>query len=725
MLFSGIILIVLNYILINFFSLNFYVALVLSSLYSLYVLYELESNDANHIKLKKNIKDSEKLLKKKPSVKVYLRFSALGVIAYVLLEPFYLYIPLPLLPLVINCLFIFLFKRWLGPIGTLLTSVCLISSVISFLLIELLNAMVFSFYSNIDLGRWLFCLDIIDIDLAFCSDKLALTASILVLFLTIFALYFGTEYMYRESFINRLLYLLNLFATSVVFLFFCYDYFLILLSWEFIGLFSLLLVNFYSTRVYTIKAALKTFVFSRISDMFMFLSFILTINIFNSTDLSSIFSEIPFVIFYFLWFGNNSIHAISLLTFCLVTSGAIKAAQFFFHVWLPDAMEAPTPASALIHSSTLVIAGVFLIIRFSILFEFTNDLNYYMAIVGSLTLSLGSITAVFQNDIKKLVAYSTISQIGYLVCGCGFGCYEEVLTYLIMHALNKAFLFVLVGYIVHFFDGNTDMRQMGGAYLYSFDVAALLLGAALNLSGLPYSAGFVSKEFLLFQSLRDDSLVIFVGSCWLVSFFFTPIYMFMPLFVVMFGPKKGTISSYNFAWNENSQYILIDSIYNFSIYKPRINLRGDLSYIDDIIDNRDKYYKKSHSFYFLFLMNRYVFTSITSKLTSVILFNFWLLFFFFGESFLSLIFNFSTLFDVITSSSFSTIKHHLFFFLTTYNLFLMNSVNLYIFFFTLSAFSYLILLNSSSFYRYFSINSFYVLTLNNFWVIAFVTLLII
>jgi NADH-quinone oxidoreductase subunit L len=176
-------------------------------------------------------------------------------------------------------------------------------------------------------------------------------------------------------------------------------------------------------------------------------------------------------------------------------------------------MEAPTPASALIHSSTLVVAGVFLIIRFSILFEFTIFTNLYLALLGALTLAFASITATFQTDIKKLVAYSTISQIGYLVCGCGFCCYEEVLIYLFIHALNKAFLFVLVGYTVHFFSGNTDMRQMGGSYLYSFDLTVLLLGVCFNLAGLPYSTGFLGKEFLLFQILRDDLLSLFVRGC--------------------------------------------------------------------------------------------------------------------------------------------------------------------------------------------------------------------
>jgi NADH-quinone oxidoreductase subunit L len=147
-----------------------------------------------------------------------------------------------------------------------------------------------------------------------------------------FALHFGVEYMYREAFINRLLYLLNLFATSVIFLFFSYDYFLILFSWECIGLFSFLLVNFYSTRIYTLKAALKTFVFSRISDMFMFFSFMLVINNYSTTDLSLIFIQTPFLIFHYIFISNYSIHFLTIFSFSLVTSGVIKAAQFFSHV---------------------------------------------------------------------------------------------------------------------------------------------------------------------------------------------------------------------------------------------------------------------------------------------------------------------------------------------------------------------------------------------------------
>ena len=577
--------------------------------------------------------------------------------------------------LIAHCLFIFLFKRWLGPVGTFYASLMSFSFVLFFSLSELYQILLHGNYTFVDFGRWFFCLDLIDSHLVFCIDSLSLVSSALVLTLTMFALYFGVEYMYREAFINRLLYLLNLFATSVVFLFYCYDYFLILFAWECIGLFSFLLVNFYSTRIYTIKAALKTFVFSRISDMFMFFSFLLTINTFNTTDLSLIFIQTPFLAFHYIFFGDTAVHFITLFSFCLVTSGGIKAAQFFFHVWLPDAMEAPTPASALIHSSTLVVAGVFLVIRFSILFEFTVFTNYYLVLLGALTLSFGAITATFQNDIKKLVAYSTISQIGYLVCGCGFCCYEEVLIYLIIHALNKAFLFVLVGYTVHFFSGNTDMRQMGGAYLYSFDIAALLFGVCFNLAGLPYSAGFLGKEFLLFQVLRDDFISLFVRGCWLVSFFFTPIYMFFLVFLVMFGPKKGSIVAYSSAWD-----------FNFLKHSQAIT-----QYLNTVT-----FAGLNHS-----LKYRFHFTTVTSRSTSYFLFSFWLFFFFYGETLLLVVFNYSTPIDTITSSSFFTIKQHIIFFLTTTSSQLTSHINFYIYFLTSCAFMYLINLNYSYNYNYF------------------------
>ncbi len=527
-----------------------------------------------------------------------------------------------------------------------------------------------------DFGRWFFCLDLVDSHLVFCADNLASVCAMLVVTLTAFALYFGVEYMSRDPFINRLLYLLNMFATSVTFLFFCGDLFLIMFFWECIGLFSLMLVNFYSTRVYTIKAALKTFVFSRISDMFLFLAFMLAVVVLNTTDLSIMFLQAPIISFHYMGSGKLTTHFLTAFTYCIVVSGTIKSAQFLAHVWLPDAMEAPTPASALIHSSTLVIAGVFLVIRFAVFFEFTTSTNLFLALLGGVTLAFSSVTAVFQNDIKKLVAYSTISQIGYLVCGCGFLCYEEVLLYLSTHALNKAFLFVLVGYIVHFFAGNTDMRQMGGLFPYSFDIAVLFFGVCFNLSGLPFSAGFLGKEFLLYHVLRHDIPATYIRGCWLVSFFFTPIYMFILVYVVLFGPKKGNLASYSAYWgflfSRNNQLVV-----NAEKQKQGIKLFGNN------------------------LMHGFQFTPVTSRLTTIVLFSFWTFFFCCGESFMLILFNYQTLTDLIPSCFFTQSKTHSVF-QTTFiaSTKLSNLIMVLIIFFTTCSFIYLSSLSHFSHYKY-------------------------
>lgn len=595
-----------------------------------------------------------------------------------------------------HCVFIFLFKKWLGPIGTFYASVFTLVLTLLFNLNELYLILSNGNYYYIDFGRWFFCLDLIDSHLVFCVDTLALVGSTLVLTLTIFALYFGTEYMYREAFINRLLYLLNMFATSVVCLFFSFDFFLVIFSWECIGLFSFLLVNFYSTRIYTVKAALKTFVFSRISDMFMFWSFLVSIVVFNTTDLSLLFLQIPFTVFYYIHVGQYSYHLLTVFSVTLVLSGGIKAAQFFSHVWLPDAMEAPTPASALIHSSTLVIAGVFLIMRFSVLFEFVLFTNHILMLWGSITLAFGSITAIFQQDIKKLVAYSTISQIGYLVCGCGFGCYEEVLLYLIIHAMNKAFLFVLVGYTVHFFNGNTDMRQMGNAYLYSFDLTIFLFGACFNLAGLPYSAGFVGKEFLLFQVLKEDILSLWTRGCWLVSFFFTPIYMFILIFVVFFGPKKGTLPVY-------TSITSLDNLYEI-YFSSKMNLTRKFLLAFESNKQYDATYQQL--------------TYVTSRTTTFILLFFWIFFFYSGESLLLILLNYNTLIDSIISSNFTSTKNHNIFSLNTISTLLELNVNCFIWFFTTLSVYYLSTVTNQSNVNYVSKST----LIDKLWLVSLITL---
>lgn len=533
--------------------------------------------------------------------------------------------------MIINCISLFFFKHWLGPKGLFYLSILSTTFLIFFLFSDLYMLSTSGLYLYIDFGRWFFNLDLIDSHLVFIIDTLSLVSSLVVLVLSIFAQYFGLEYMYREAYINRLLYLLNFFSTSVIFLFFVFDFFLILIVWELIGLFSLLLVNFYATRIYTLKAALKTFIFSRFSDLFIFVHFLLIILVFNTSDLSILFIQIPFFIFYNIYILGFGFNIITILAVFLVFACSVKAAQFCVHVWLPDAMEAPTPASALIHSSTLVIMGIFLIIRFNIIFEFSYIANLLMALLGSLTIAYGALVASFQNDIKKLVAFSTISQMGYLFCGCGFLCYNEVLFYLIIHAFNKAFLFIIVGYIVHFFSGNTDLRFMGSLSLFALDFLFISMFISFNLTGLPYTAGFISKEFLLFQTFRSDVICLVIRSFWFVSFFLTPFYMFWLNLNVFFYLKLN--SSYFY------KHLLLSC---YKQYAPTI------------------------------LLNVYL-CFVTSRVTVFVLFIFFVIVSLFSEFILLFILNFITVSDICNISSWTTFSW--FFFDMT---FIFNEMSSYI-----------------------------------------------
>lgn len=552
------------------------------------------------------------------------------------ISDFFLIVPLFLIS---NCFILFLYKKFIGPKGLFYLSIITSSLSIILLIIEVLSNIYFNSYFFIDLGYFIYIKDIIESKFLFCIDPLGASTSALVILLTMFAQFFGVEYMAREAFLDRLLILLNMFASSVVMLFLSYDFLLILISWELIGLFSFLLVNFYSQRIYTVKAALKTFIFSRISDMFIFTAFIITLLVFSTTDLSILFVKIPFYSCHMLFIGNIGFHLLTVLSLCIAIAGCIKGAQLFSHVWLPDAMEAPTPASALIHSSTLVVMGVFTIIRFSVLFEFCPFTNYLLSLWGSCTIAFGAVVGFFQNDIKKLVAYSTISQMGYLVCGCGFTAYEEVIFYLMVHAVNKAFLFVIVGYTVHYFNSNTDLRQMSTIYLYSLDISIFFLLTCFNLMGLPYTAGFYSKEFLLFQVLRFDVLGLVVRSMWFISFIFTPLYMLKLVISVSFDFKKSILDFY------------------------KVNLPNQIFWVDYLLCN-------------LKIVNiiKYQISCITSKTTSIVLFTFWILFMFFGEHILLIIFNFNGSGNFINSNFFLSYKNHFSFSSVNLNSFLAECI---------------------------------------------------
>jgi NADH:ubiquinone oxidoreductase subunit 5 (subunit L)/multisubunit Na+/H+ antiporter MnhA subunit len=169
-------------------------------------------------------------------------------------------------------------------------------------------------------------------------------------------------------------------------------------------------------------------------------------------------------------------------------------------------MEAPTPASALIHSSTLVVMGIFMLLRLNNLFLFCTALCNFLSCIGAITIAYGAIFSILTSDLKKAVAYSTISQIGYLICGCGFLAIKETLYYLIIHAVCKALLFVMVGYLVHFFGGTTSLRKMGGIYFTAPFISICMFILCISLAGAPYTVGYLAKDFLILHFFNTKTI---------------------------------------------------------------------------------------------------------------------------------------------------------------------------------------------------------------------------
>ena len=309
------------------------------------------------------------------------------------------------------------------------------------------------------------------------------------------------------------------------------------LGWEGVGLASYLLINFWFTRLAANQSAIKALVVNRVGDFGLSIGIFAIFYLFNSVDYLTIFSLAPFFqsyCFSFLGLHINSLAFIGLLLFV----GAVgKSAQLGLHTWLPDAMEGPTPVSALIHAATMVTAGVFLMIRFSPLIEYSSTVLKTLVIFGSLTTFFAAMTGVFQNDLKRVIAYSTCSQLGYMIFACGLSCYNVSMFHLSNHAFFKALLFLSAGSVIHALSDEQDMRKMGSLAKFLPVTYSLMLIGSLALAGFPFLAGFYSKDFILelsqtsTNSNLNNSLTAI--SCWLgsLSVLFTAFYSFRLLYL--------------------------------------------------------------------------------------------------------------------------------------------------------------------------------------------------
>jgi len=342
---------------------------------------------------------------------------------------------------------------------------------------------------------------------------------------------YSIGYMHSEEGYGRYFAYLNLFTFAMLTLVLADNFLLMFVGWEGVGLCSYLLIGFWYDKPSAANAGRKAFVVNRIGDFGFLLAMMLIFSLFGTLRFDSIFHQAPLA----LTFGGGMATTITLLLFLGATG---KSAQIPLYIWLPDAMEGPTPVSALIHAATMVTAGVYMVARCHVLFLLAPVSLAVVAVIGALTAIFAASIGLVQNDIKRVLAYSTVSQLGYMFLGCGVGAFAAGIFHLMTHAFFKALLFLGSGSVIHALSGEQDIRKMGGiAKKVPLTYATFLVGA-LAIAGFPGLAGFFSKDEILwktFCSSQGSNLLWLFGA---LAALFTAFYMFRLLFLVFHGKSR-------------------------------------------------------------------------------------------------------------------------------------------------------------------------------------------
>lgn len=403
-----------------------------------------------------------------------------------------------------------LFGRTLGK-GTGIATTVLTGTSFSVSLLALLHNIETGSTYIVSLTDWLRINEVL-IEWSFRFDTLTCVMLVVVTFISTLVHLYSTEYMEYDPHFPRFMSYLSLFTFFMIILVTGNNFLQMFIGWEGVGISSYLLINFWFTRIQANKAAIKAMLVNRVGDFFLLLAMFLIYLQFSSLDYDVVFTLVPYSLdaqsltfflnndfleslFKFDYFINYT--TIDFICLFLFLGAMGKSAQLGLHTWLPDAMEGPTPVSALIHAATMVTAGVFLIIRCSYIFEHSQAILFFVTLIGCLTAFFAATTGLFQNDMKKVIAYSTCSQLGYMVFACGLSSYEVGIFHLSNHAFFKALLFLGAGSVIHAMADEQDMRKMGGLKnLLPFTYAVMLIGS-LALIGFPFLAGFYSKDIIL------------------------------------------------------------------------------------------------------------------------------------------------------------------------------------------------------------------------------------
>ena len=345
--------------------------------------------------------------------------------------------------------------------------------------------------------------------------------------------FYSIAYMKDDSSYNRFFIYTNFFTFSMLLIVLSNNFFQLFIGWELVGLSSYLLIGFWLKKDTAINANYKAFIVNRVGDVGLLLGLCLIFLIYGSTDYNEIFNLKYSIFSDQLNIFGYSFNTLSAVCFLLFIGAMAKSAQIPLHFWLPDSMEGPTPISALIHAATMVTAGIYMVARLSPLYELTDDVLLFILYVGSLTAFLLGLVALVQNDIKRIIAYSTISQLGYMTAALGASLYSLAMFHLITHAFFKALLFLCAGSIIIKCHHEQDIRKIGGLRKYMPITYLAFLYASLSLIGFPLTSGFYSKETIIDAIGYYGHTVPYI--LLLLSIFTTTLYTSKIFFKVFFG----------------------------------------------------------------------------------------------------------------------------------------------------------------------------------------------
>ena len=369
------------------------------------------------------------------------------------------------------------------------------------------------------------------LDLSILVDPLSVFMFLIVTGVGFVIHIYSIGYMHDDPEYARFFSYLNLFIFSMLVLVAAADFFFLIVGWALVGLASYLLIGFYKEKTSAVLAARKAFVMNVIGDVGMVIAAFVIFESFGTLNFIEVFAAAP---------GTFRVNddQILLITLLLLVGAFAKSAQLPLHTWLPDAMEGPTPVSALIHAATMVTAGVYLIARCHVLYELAPFTMYLIAAIGVLTAIFAGTMGMLQYDIKRVIAYSTMSQLGYMFLAMGIGVYSLGMFHLMTHAFFKALLFLAAGSVIHAMDGEQDIRKMGGLRKVMPLTHGTFLIGALALAGFPLTSGYFSKEAIILSSYHEDMGNFIFWAIALITAGMTAFYIFRVYFSTFIGETK-------------------------------------------------------------------------------------------------------------------------------------------------------------------------------------------